>query len=313
MEPAPFYDDVAGGPAPAQCVWIRAEDGVRLRAAAWPRDGGGDKGTVLLFSGRTEYIEKYTFAAPVLAGRGYACLSVDWRGQGLADRPLGDRNTGHVGHFREYQRDVRALLKLAKALDMPRPYYLIAHSMGGAIGLRALYEGVPVAAACFSAPMWGIHIAPVTKPVARVLAAASKYIGMAHRYAPGTGPVTYVAEAPYEDNVLTTDPDMWALMQRQVTAHPDLALGGPSLQWLHAALSECRSLRLRPAPVTPAVTFLGSNERVVDAGAVVRRMQDWTDGRLERVEGAEHEVIMETPDRRARFFDAACALFAQHG
>ena len=43
-------------------------------------------------------------------------------------------------------------------------------------------------------------------------------------------------------------------------------------------------------------------------------MADWTGGRLDLIEGAQHEVMMETPATRARFFAEACALFdAQQG
>jgi len=44
------------------------------------------KGTVLLFPGRTEYIEKYGPAAADFLARGFATVVIDWRGQGLADR-----------------------------------------------------------------------------------------------------------------------------------------------------------------------------------------------------------------------------------
>ncbi len=105
-EAAPFYRDVANGPDAIEAVWIKAADGVRLRLAIWPE---GDKGTILLFPGRTEYIEKYARTAADFARRGYAMIAVDWRGQGLADRSLDDRNTGHVMHFADYQMDVAAI------------------------------------------------------------------------------------------------------------------------------------------------------------------------------------------------------------
>jgi alpha-beta hydrolase superfamily lysophospholipase len=96
---------------------------------------------------------------------------------------------------------------------------------GGAIGLRALYNALPVKAAAFSAPMWGIRIHPALRPVAWALSSVGRTFGRGHLYAPGTSPKTYVAEAPFADNVLTTDATMYAFMQRQVTQHPDLALG----------------------------------------------------------------------------------------
>ncbi|MDT8856704.1 alpha/beta hydrolase [Paracoccaceae bacterium Fryx2] len=304
---APLYAGIAEGPADGRAFWLTAADGVRLRAAHWPAPQA--KGTVLLFPGRSEYAEKYGIAAGDLAARGYHTLVIDWRGQGLSDRALADPMTGHVGDFSEFQLDVEALADLADTLYLPGPRHLMSHSMGGCIALRSVMMGLPVRSAVFSAPMWGIRITPALRPVATTLGWAAQWAGQSHRYAPGTSAATYVADAPFEDNVLTTDPEMYALMQRQVAEHPELGLGGPSLGWLRAALIECRALAALPAPDLPALTMIGSRERVVDPAPVQARMANWPKGRLEVVPGAEHEVIMETAAIRARFFDAACALF----
>ncbi|GHE00774.1 hydrolase [Defluviimonas sp. 20V17] len=304
--PAPFHAAVAGGPAPEHCLWLTADDGVRLRAGYWT---AGDRGTVLLLPGRSEYVEKYAGAAAELAARGYATVATDWRGQGLADRLLPDRDTGHVGRFMDYQRDLRAVLNSLPALGLEGPHYLLAHSMGGAIGLRALHQGLAVRAALFSAPMWGIAMPRGMRPLAWGLSYALRHLGLGARYTPGGGPATYVLDAPFEDNQLTTDPEMYAMMQAQVRAHPELALGSPSMRWLNEALRECRQLRRLPPPPLPMQTFLGSNERIVSAAAVEALAARWPGGRLERVPGAEHEIMMEQPATRARFFDAAADLF----
>ena len=306
MDYAPLYADIADGPVSGRALWVTAQDGVRLRIAVWP---DGERGTVLLFPGRTEYVEKYGRAAQDLGQRGYATVTIDWRGQGLADRPLPDPNMGHVATFTEYQQDVAAMLALARDLNLPEPFYLIGHSMGGAIGLRALTEGLTVRAAAFSAPMWGIQLARMMQPLAWLLRQTPGAFGQSLRYAPGTGPITYTAEAPFEDNVLTTDREMYHYMQMQVTAQPSLALGGPSIHWVREALVECHALASTASPDLPTVTFLGTRESVVDPVPILRRMPGWPGGQLEMVAGAQHEVMMEQIATRARFFDAAAALF----
>jgi lysophospholipase len=137
-------------------------------------------------------------------------------------------------------------------------------------------------------------------------------MGFGHRYAPGTSAESYVVTAPFEDNMLSTDPGMFAYMKDQALAHPELALGGPSLRWLHEALSETRELDRMASPATPTITFLGGNERIVDPTRVVARMERWPNGRLEMIDGAEHEVMMETPAIQARVFDQMAAFFAEH-
>lgn len=306
---APFHAGVADAPPGAVVVWATSgmgEAAARIRLASWK---AGDKGTVLLLPGRTECIEKYGRAAGDLVARGYSVITVDWRGQGLADRPLADRATGHVGDFAEYQQDLDAMLAEAARLGLPQPFYMVAHSMGGCIGLRALTRGVPVQAAVFSAPMWGIAMAAWLRPVASVVGALAAPLGLVTRYAPSTSAQSYLVQVPFEGNVLTTDREMWDYMRRQVAEVPDLALGGPSIGWLREALHECAALAALPAPKVPTICALGTAEKVVDVPPVHLRMAGWSNGQLDLYPGAEHEIMMEGPATRARFFDRAAALF----
>jgi len=313
VEAAPLFEDVADGPAGGRAFWLRTADGLRIRVGHWPcAPDQSVRGTVFLFPGRTEYIEKYGRAAGDLARRGYDTLTIDWRGQGLADRLLPDRRTGHVGQFGDYQKDVAAMLAAAEALDLPRPFYLLAHSMGGCIGLRALMEGLPVAACAFTGPMWGIQMASATRPAAWALSWSAPRLGFGHHLAPGTKPETYVMAEPFDDNTLTRDRDMYSYMQRQMVAHPDLSLGGPSLRWLNEALVEMAWLARPPAPSMPCLTWLGTHERIVCPDRITARMASWPDGRLEMVQGGEHEVMMDTPATRRTVFDGVAAHFAAH-
>lgn len=307
---APFHDRLADGPEGGYARWLQAADGVQIRVGVWPQDKA--KGTVFLLPGRTEYIEKYGRAAGDLARRGYASLSVDWRGQGLADRHLDDPMTGYVGDFAEYQLDMAAVLVFAEAQALPRPWFMVAHSMGGCIGLRSLMGAHPFKAAAFSAPMWGILIAAWMRPMAVALSTAARWFNFDDRLVPGTKKTTYVLNSPFLGNSLTTDPEMWDYMRQQALACPELVLAGPSLGWLKAALKECHTLSLMPSPDLTVVTALGLQERIVDTGPVHARMARWPKGTLALYPDTEHEVMMERPATRERFFDEACALFDLH-
>ena len=303
--PAPFHAGLADAPPDATCVWLQA-GAARIRVAWWK---AGDKGTVLLLPGRTECVEKYGRAAGDLVARGFSVITIDWRGQGLADRALPDRREGHVGDFSEYQQDLDALLAEATRAGLPQPWFMLAHSMGGCIGLRGLMRGMPVKAAVFSAPMWGIAMAAWLRPVASVVSALAAPLGLTNRFAPSTSAETYLLQAPFAGNVLTTDREMWDYMRRQVAEVPDLALGGPSIGWLKQALRECAALAVLPAPKVPAICALGTAEKVVDVPPVHLRMAGWANGQLDLYPGAEHEIMMEGPAVRQRFFDRAAALF----
>lgn len=316
MELAPFFDEIADGPANGKAYWAKAADGVRVRLGYWAgsteKGAAPTKGTILLFPGRTEYIEKYGRAATEFGARGYGTFAIDWRGQGLADRLLDDRRIGHINDYKDYQKDADAMIAMAEKLDLPRPWFLLAHSMGGAIGLRSLMNGLPVNAAAFSAPMWGIGLAASTRPVAWAMSWMAGLIGVDHKISPGAALESYVMSEPFEDNKLTTDPEMYKYMQSQTGAHSELALGGPSLRWLQTSLSETHALAAAPSPATPTITFLGSDERIVDTARVHHRMIKWPSGHLEMINCGQHEVIMEAPHIRTQVFDQTTALFDKH-
>lgn len=310
MTAAPYFREVAAATDDVEVRWLTAADGVRVRAAAWT---GGSRGTVLLFSGRTEYVEKYSRTAVDLVERGLSVASVDWRGQGLSDRALPDTFTGHVADFADYQHDAAALHAFAEELGLPRPFYLLGHSMGGCIALRALHRGLDVDAVAFSAPMWGIEMSPMTRPIAWSVSWLGRALGRGDRYTPGTSAAPYVTETAFEDNLLTTHRETFDWMQAQTRAHPELSLGGPSLSWLIAALREMRTLRGLVAPPCPALAAYGSDEAIVDPGAIRAIVRRWPGARLEVIEGARHEIIMERPALRDRFLDSMVQHFLNAG
>ena len=264
---------------------------------------------MLLLPGRTEYIEKYGRAATDLAQRGYGTVAVDFRGQGMADRLLDDPIKGHVGAFADYQLDMAAMLDWVQRQGFQLPLFLIGHSMGGSIGLRAVMNGLPTRAAAFSAPMWGIRISAVMRPLVNPIARALTALGRGLAYAPTTGPLPYVQKVAFGGNTLTKDRGMWDYMVGHLAVAPDLALGGPTVQWLQLAVADCANLAQMPSPDLPVYCALGTDERIVDAGAIHRRMKAWPGAQFDIIKGAEHEVMMEIPAIRTQFFDRACALF----
>ena len=74
---------IPANPAPEDVVTgaLTTRDGVSLRFARW-HPPPGRKGTVCLFQGRTEFIEKYFETVRELRARGFAVATLDWRGQG---------------------------------------------------------------------------------------------------------------------------------------------------------------------------------------------------------------------------------------
>ena len=307
MDRAPFRDDLAEAPVGGTVVWRKAEDGIRLRLGWWAPDA--PLGTVHLFPGRTEYIEKYGRVIGDLTRAGYAVATIDWRGQGLSDRLDDDRFLGHVVDFLEYQRDVAALVALVDEVALPAPRFLLAHSMGGCIGLRALVDGLDVARAVFTAPMWGIQLPAYMRALPHIVPPLARLVRKERQYAPGTRPVNYITETGFTENMLTTDRATYDWLGRHAAAGPEFALGGPSLQWVGAATRENQRLFAAKRPELPVLTFLGSDEKIVSPEAIRRFHANWPSARLIAGAGARHEIMMETHALRRRFFDETLAFF----
>ncbi|WP_406720481.1 alpha/beta hydrolase [Thioclava litoralis] len=308
MTPAPFYADMARGPDGGQAFWLRTADGVRIRMGIWPAPPSA-RGTVFLLPGRTEYIEKYGPAAADFAARGFATLAIDWRGQGLADRALEDRMKGHVSHFDAFQSDLDEVIENAALLGLPRPWFVVGHSMGGAIALRRIMDGSPFAACAFSAPMFGLKLPPPLHLIRKPLAKLIRQMRLTGLFPPGMGPECYVLKTRFEDNLLTKDREMWAFLVDHVTRVPKLALGGPTLGWAAESVLECDRLAMRPAPDMHCYCSVGTDERIIDVAAVDYRMRGWRRGVLDWIDGAEHEVMMDSAARRKQFFDGCVAAF----
>jgi lysophospholipase len=96
---------IAANPVPEGTVsgMLATRDNVALRFARW-EPAPGRKGTVCLFPGRAEFIEKYFETVRDLRARGFGVAMLDWRGQGLSTRALGKSLKGYVRSFAEYAR-----------------------------------------------------------------------------------------------------------------------------------------------------------------------------------------------------------------
>src|SRR4029077_20925590 len=129
----PVPEDVVSGT-------IKTPDGVSLRYARWAPPPGR-KGTVCLFQGRAEFIEKYFETVRDLRARGFAVATLDWRGQGLSERDLSNPRKGYVRSFDDYGIDLETFIREVVLPDCPPPVFALAHSMGATVLIRAAHKG----------------------------------------------------------------------------------------------------------------------------------------------------------------------------
>jgi lysophospholipase len=233
----------------------------------------------------------------MLVQHGWNVVAIDWRGQGYSERPEHDPMQGYVDHFAQYQQDIDALIEYAKSIDLPKPWNMVGHSMGGCIGLRALHRrGDDFDHVTFSAPMWGIEFGTLVNPFASTIAKLGVSLGFAKSYVPSASSECYLLTGEFDRNRLTNDPENWRYMVDQVKGDAELRLGGPSFSWVNAAVIEMNDLMSSTPPNVPAMTLLGTDEAVVSSKNIRDYMNKWDNGILLEIQNGRHEVLMERSD-----------------
>src|SRR4051794_30538267 len=298
---------IAANPVPEGAIvgTLKTSDGVVLRFARFDPPAGR-KGTLCVFTGRAEFIEKYFEVVRDARARGFAVAMLDWRGQGLSDRALPNSRKGHVGNFAEYDRDLEAFVKEIVLPDCPPPLFALAHSMGGAVLIRAAQHGRRwFDRIVVSAPMVGLSGAAGT-PLARGTAQAMRLIGLGASYVPGGGG-TAINTLPFAGNHLTSDPVRYARTVAILEAEPSLGIGSPTVAWVNAAFQTMREFadpnfasRLRQ----PLLLVAAGQDRIVATPAISAFARRLRAGSHLVIPGARHEILMEQDRYREQFWAA---------
>lgn len=292
---------------------LRTQDGRRLRAATFPCPTK-PRGTVAVFQGHNEFIEKYFETVEALRRRGFDVVALDWRGQAGSERELDDPRKGHIDDFSQYQRDLDAFC-LEVLGPRPQPWFALAHSMGAAIMLDMAHSTrPPFERLVLTAPMIDLHNLRFPRG-ARWLADTLDMLGLGGRYIP-FGKGRSFLEGPFEGNKLTTDPVRFARNARIVATAPRLVIGDPTIGWVNAAF---RLMKRFEAPEyarhirTPILSFTVGREQIVSNAAIERFVQNLNNAALIHIPGAKHELLMERDELRAQFWRAFDAFISGSG
>ena len=294
----PVPDDVITGT-------LKTPDGVALRFARWPAPRGG-KGTVCILHGRTEFIEKYFEMVRDLRARGFAVVTLDFRGQGLSQRLLDDPRKGYVADFADYETDLVTLMKDVVLPDCPPPYYGLGHSTGATVLLRAAASGYHwFERMVLCAPLLGLSPRGFPRYAEKVVRFL-KRVGMSQRYIPG-GTGSIVALKPFAGNIVTSDPVRYARSVATLETEPALGIGSPTIGWTAAAFEAMHKFEdpLYLARITQPTLMLSAGRDVVVSmahiEAIARKLRT---GAHLVINGSKHEIMMEQDQYREQFWAA---------
>ncbi|MBI1868821.1 MAG: alpha/beta hydrolase [Methylocystis sp.] len=284
---------------------VRTSDGKTLRVASWA-PGHRTRGTVAIFQGRAEFIEKYFETIAELLARGFQVATMDWRGQGGSERELANPRKGHVDDFSLYQRDLDAFTEQVVEFLCPQPWFALAHSMGAAILLEQAHRGrSPFQRLVLTAPM--IDLARLRFPrIARALADALDMVGLGAMFIPG-GKETSLAEEGFAGNKLTSDAARFARNAAILSKAPQLAIGDPTIGWLNAAFRQMKQFAAPEYPRgarAPALLVACGQDEIVSLRAIERFAARLEVANLITIPAARHEILMEQDAARAQFWAA---------
>jgi len=292
----PVPEDVVSGT-------IKTRDGAELRFARWAPPAGR-KGTVCVFQGRTEQIEKYFETVRDLRDRGFAVATMDWRGQGHSSRRLRDPRKGHVRDFAEFEIDVEAFIQQVVLPDCPPPHFALAHSMGGAVMLRVAHSGKRwFDRIVLSAPMIDLH-GRSGSFAARALVRVLRLAGQGNRYVPGASDTP---TGQFINNPLTSDPVRFARNIAILEEDPTLGIGSPTVAWTDAAYRTMRGFRAANYPSKirqPILIIAASNDTIASTPAIEEFSYHLRAGSHLVIAGARHEILQEQDRFRAQFWAA---------
>ena len=281
-------------------IWLKTADDVTLRAAFWRAERGG-RGTILLATGRSEFIEKYYGVVARFLARGFDVAVFDWRGQGLSDRLIAERLPGYVDSFGSYQRDLDTVLAEIDRREWGERVILVGHSMGGCALVRRLtLPGRDFHAAVLTAPMLGLSFPKFVTPVLRAVSWGLSHSKIGEwRISPRK--VKTAADWPFEGNVLTGDREQYEHYAALVRDHPPLALGGVTWAWLAAAFREIRAIHALPmgAVQEPTLLFSAGEEQLVSNAAIDDFVAKNPRIEHQRIADSRHEPFVEVESIRA--------------
>ncbi|RTE90626.1 alpha/beta hydrolase [Bradyrhizobium sp. LVM 105] len=298
---------IPSNPVPENVVsgTIKTPDGVELRFARWAPPANR-KGTVCVFTGRSEQIEKYFETVRDLRDRGFAVAMIDWRGQGHSSRRQRDPRKGYVRDFADFEIDVEAFVQQVVLPDCPPPFFALAHSMGGTVMLRVAHAGKRwFDRMVLSAPMIDLPGRTTSFPV-RALLKTMRLLGQGGRYVPG-GSDRLTGLDPFINNPVTSDPVRYARNAAILEEDPTLGLASPTVAWADTAFRAMHTFKRVNYPSQirqPILMLAASNDTVVSTAAIEEFAYHLRAGSHLVIAGAKHEILQEQDRYRSQFWAA---------
>ena len=232
-------------------------------------------GTAVVCHGYYDHVGLYGHLIEFLLGRRLRVVSFDQPGHGLSS---GARAT--IGSFDEYVQALTDVLAYSERV-LPRPWYIIGQSMGGAVTMEFLarqknpdFQKVVLLAPLIRPANWGL---------ARFAYLAAKYT---------------VKERPRTITDNAENPEFLSLMRRDPLAPMTLPV-----QWVGAMAAWMKRFEARGALPFDPLVIQGHADETVDWRHNLRVLSEKTRPVLLEIPAARHHLVNESDLIRQQMFD----------
>ena len=304
-----------GNPPPGNLMtgYLQSADKVTLRYMI-ANSKKAARGTVIVLQGRGDFLERYFETFRELNDRGFVAAGFDWRGQGGSQRLDPDPEVATIADFSLYQRDLDCFVEMLETQQWPKPWFLLGHSMGGCIMLKALGKPQPFLRAISTSPMLDVKTGRWPKWMAHFVAALLRYMGLSRKPAPGR-PVRRAGPDDFAGKAFTSDKLRYDRDQRTLAHAPELAIGPVSIGWTHAAfraMAQLRKIKRGQSLSCPTLIVAAGRERITETEACREFAKRLANVSCVVIDEAHHEILMERNELREQFWAAFDSFIGDH-
>ncbi len=264
------------------------------------------KGSICISSGRTEAAIKYKELIYDLYNQDYSIYILDHRGQGFSGRMTEDSEMGYVDDFQFYVDDLKIFFDNYIKPQNHKNNFLLAHSMGGAIGMTYLEQNTQdFDAAVFSSPMLDFKFG--------YCSGAKTFGGKKPKYGLGQG--NYEKnKASFKKNKLTGSELRYNRMVEAFDKETSAQIGGASYSWVIASCNQFKYINKNIENIrVPFLIFSAENEQIVKKSAhdnfIDKAQELGKTCNLYKVANAQHELLIEKDPQRIQTINTILQFF----
>nr|WP_285817821.1 alpha/beta fold hydrolase [Echinimonas agarilytica] len=276
---------------------------------------------LIISPGRLEAAFKHREQAMDFWHQGYHVVAIDHRGQGLSQRFFDHPQLGHMDDFDNAAIDLLTLTKRCNPTGLP--VFVLAHSMGASIVLRALQiQPDCFAAAAMTAPMLSLNL-PLPSSILKFWLGWKSWRDLSQwrqhkrtpRYAT-TSRQHYVA-SPFIDNPLTHSQLRYQWFRELYERQHNLQLGGPTHGWIEQAIVMMQRIQENSDRIeTPLLIATAGNDTVVTHSGTERLRRTLSERGMAvnwyQSTFSKHEMLQENDDIRTPLIAAILEHFSRY-